>query len=813
MSDRVIEDEINQLHKFLRQYFGDSALTGVLNVWTKDGSGSHQSAWFDFDNLREAAEYAVSQSELCDVYFGVCPRDKPVGRSKRGDLKSLVGMPGLWMDIDIQDPNAHAEKSLPLSLEEVLAFVSELPFQPTVLVSSGHGVHAYWLFDTPLVWGVADDAQRNQAVELSRAFQRKIISDANQQGWNLDLTADAPRVLRLPFTLNHKDGETSKPVLIISDDGPRHNPIAIANQVAGFRDADNVSDGVNVSDISKADLQNIEERCAWMKHCCEDAADLSESAWYRQLSIIARCAAADKFAHERSKPYAGYDRAETAAKLEQALSKAGPVSCAYVQNSLSSAEGKHCRNCPYNGRIKSPIILGSDTFDEIAEINDKYAYVIVGNQGRVLREEINRQTGKIEIEFLTVEAFKQLHGNRFIQQSGGRRVPLGQVWMQDPLRRTYQGIVFEPEIDTGRQYNTWQGFAVEPNHSGNCDLFLQHLRENVAQGDESQFQWIFGFLAQIVQYPREKPGVALVITGEQGTGKTIIGDVMSMIIGNHYLRVEKGALVTGRFNKQLDAKLMVHADEAFFAGDKNGMRALRGLITSNTTMIEPKGVDSYPAANYSRIVITGQDRWIVEAAKEERRFAIFEIGPGWKQDSEKFSEMLRDMHAGGSGRLLQMLLDFDLEKVDLRRIPVTSALADQIEASYSTIENFWKDLLYDGFIDLQIRRPLSAENDSSEWPSEVNKDDFWRAYKNFCKDTGDRFPMGKGEFFKQLYRLCPSILPQLKRRFRVYGPGGIDSDIMRMPAVGLPPLHEARRQFNAKTKHRISWPDNDGKLL
>ena len=49
--------------------------------------------------------------------------------------------------------------------------------------------------------------------------------------------------------------------------------------------------------------------------------------------------------------------------------------------------------------------------------------------------------------------------------------------------------------------------------------------------------------------------------------------------------------LVGHFNAHLQHCSVLFADEAFFAGDRSHESVLKGLITEETLLIEPKGVD------------------------------------------------------------------------------------------------------------------------------------------------------------------------------------------------------------------------------
>src|SRR5690606_31466590 len=112
----------------------------------------------------------------------------------------------------------------------------------------------------------------------------------------------------------------------------------------------------------RALIDPIVSACAWMQHCREDAAVLPEPEWYAMLSVVGRCQDGENLAHEWSRDYPGYSERETEKKLEHALTAAGPVTCARVEELTG---GEWCRNCELRGMITSPIVVGNP--EEVAK--------------------------------------------------------------------------------------------------------------------------------------------------------------------------------------------------------------------------------------------------------------------------------------------------------------------------------------------------------------------------------------------------------------------------------------------------------------
>ena len=281
---------------------------------------------------------------------------------------------------------------------------------------------------------------------------------------------------------------------------------------------------------------------------------------------------------------------------------------------------------------------------------------------------------------------------------GKKRVPIADYWLNHRERRQYQGIEFDPGGGRPGYFNMWHGWAVTPRE-GDCSKFLAHVKDNVAQGDDEIYKWVIGWFAQIFQQPAEKPGTALALRGKQGVGKTIVGKIIGELIGpRHYKPVSEPRYITGQFNAHMATLLLIHADEAFWAGNKQAEGKLKDMITGSEHLVEYKGIDPITIANYMRLFITGNHEWIVPAGMRERRFLVLDVGEGRIQDSDYFAAIEEEADNGGREALLHHLLNFDLSTVDLRKIPRTRALMEQQLELATPEEAWWFDTLMHGYL-------------------------------------------------------------------------------------------------------------------
>ena len=196
--------------RFFNLLFGKMPDGAWLNLWRKAGL---QSDWFQDIDL--AAEWANGKM---NTYVGMAMVKQSGGPHDRIKSKDAGALPGLWADLDVFG-QAHTEDNLLPDLDAALALLDDLPRKPTLIVDSGHGLQAYWLFEEPWIFKTLDE--RDLARRTLRGWLAEIRKHTPHQ---VDSVGDLARVLRIPGTINHKEDKGCDKVFvtILKDDGPRY---------------------------------------------------------------------------------------------------------------------------------------------------------------------------------------------------------------------------------------------------------------------------------------------------------------------------------------------------------------------------------------------------------------------------------------------------------------------------------------------------------------------------------------------------------------------------------------------------------------
>jgi len=206
----------------------DSGLYALL--WTLPDK---KSTWIPADDTDAIVDAAQNLSDANrDVYVGVslAPSLPPLGvrDSKRIGNDFSAGIFGLWADIDVADPEIHKKSNLPATIEEAQWVLEQSGLEPTIIVHSGHGLQAWWLFKE--FWPFDGEDDRLRAAGLAQRWNTTLAvraaahtdKDGNEQPLVVDRTHDLARIMRMPGTWNRKK-EPHMPVQVLQVSGKRYD--------------------------------------------------------------------------------------------------------------------------------------------------------------------------------------------------------------------------------------------------------------------------------------------------------------------------------------------------------------------------------------------------------------------------------------------------------------------------------------------------------------------------------------------------------------------------------------------------------------
>jgi len=232
-------------------------------------------------------------------------------------------------------------------------------------------------------------------------------------------------------------------------------------------------------------------------------------------------------------------------------------------------------------------------------------------------------------------------------------------WRIDEHLLTATELTFHPSAPpgcaaSGELFNMWTGFdaqrmpqVADEEAQRLFDMYAQHCIDVLGHEEAG---YLLDHFAHILQRPHVKTGVAVLIAGPQGGGKSTIADIFRAVVGQtHSFRVgakDVKERLFGRFSDGLKMKLIVQVDEAPDLTRINS--SLKDVITADTWPFEDKGLQPYTLPNHVNLVFTTNDDAPVRIEDGERRWVAFMCSRVHKDDHSYFKRLRGslDSHTG-----------------------------------------------------------------------------------------------------------------------------------------------------------------------
>ncbi len=201
--------------------------------------------------------------------------------------------------------NAQFVESDELSLEEQQAQMDAFSLPPSMIIRTRKSLHTYWFV-------------KGGKVECFRGIQKQLVKKFHGD----PMCVNESRVLRLPGFYHCKE----EPVMvecILFHPERRYTQEELSEALPKVEETP-----IESKKGTEKGLSIVLHECDFVKHCKEHAEALSEHDWYAMISNLAVFEGGVELIHALSKPYEGYDAANTQKKINHFLeSGTRPMNC------------------------------------------------------------------------------------------------------------------------------------------------------------------------------------------------------------------------------------------------------------------------------------------------------------------------------------------------------------------------------------------------------------------------------------------------------------------------------------------------------
>jgi hypothetical protein len=308
------------------------------------------------------------------------------------------------------------------------------------------------------------------------------------------------------------------------------------------------------------------------------------------------------------------------------------------------------------------------------------------------------------------------------------------VWLGAPGRLTFSRFVVLPPPEVHpREFNLFRGYeiseAIAREYAGwsetgaltgreiSADTVAGLIHSFLCDGNPEVTRHVISWMAHLLQRPLVKLPTALVFISEEGIGKDMIfTEIMGAIIGKaHFVNSADPELVSGKFNAQLEGKVLVVFNEAE-AIESNVVAKLKNLITEREIRIEHKGFNPYQGRNNTNLILNTNVmcRPLMAAGPAARRWVVSDCNSSIGRDHDFWTDFVCFLGIKGHQRGIKAWAHFlnhlNIDLFNFRVLVCTRALVDMKMSAMNSAHQWWLACLTYGRI---IRFPVTTNEDAN----------------------------------------------------------------------------------------------------
>jgi hypothetical protein len=340
------------------------------------------------------------------------------------------------------------------------------------------------------------------------------------------------------------------------------------------------------------------------------------------------------------------------------------------------------------------------------------------------------QIGEIQEEgalvFYEMEHAKEICKTEFsVKNKDGKKVCLFDAWRNDNEKRIITKIQFEPSDDKlvlvlPMSFKYLQNIDSLETVSHELkqkiiDTFKNLISVNTSHID-IETQYLYKYIADILQKPLIRPNVACLFIGEQGAYKDYLWEFIGThILGStYYTDYDKNTQFFDKYDTGKENKFLIKLQEADAEFCKKHSSDLKATITSPRLKFNPKGQKCYERNNYGRFILTTNKSNPLELEQSDRRWLIFRNSNELCKDRKRGDEIRSILEHKLAGAIIaEWLLSLDLSNFEANR--------DKPESEFKKII---------------LESVMSSEDRFIEqWDGvEIQATKFYEIYKDFCHE-------------------------------------------------------------------------------
>ena len=300
----------------------------------------------------------------------------------------------------------------------------------------------------------------------------------------------------------------------------------------------------------------------------------------------------------------------------------------------------------------------SDMDIRILELNEKCAYL--EQEEKIVP--LNGEQPLSKSAFTDGSIYSTLKAPTFNAKGEPKMTSVSRTWLQHPMARRYTNTIFVPGGDEiihrpdGIYLNSWKE---QPCKAGDPTNFVELTRYLFEDTLGENWEWPIKLLAYKAQNQTRKIPLAIMLIGEQGSGKSLWSKMVSEAFGQ-YGAVKSGRDLDQNWNGFIERSLVAIVDDVSARQMRANIETLRNWISESRVERIEKYLKNREVDNYCLFIFTSNHRNAGAFAHDDRRFLV--VGaPRRTADATYYGPLWQWATSEGGAIIYDYLLNYDLD--------------------------------------------------------------------------------------------------------------------------------------------------------
>jgi hypothetical protein len=403
-----------------------------------------------------------------------------------------------------------------------------------------------------------------------------------------------------------------------------------------------------------------------------------------------------------------------------------------------------------NALLNDGVRVNSQTIDKVLEYLNHY--LVLDESGYCYL---------IESEYKNGERVRFVHRKvkgKFVDSYPSIKTEI-EYWIQSPEKSKTRQLVFRPffkqNSDIRKEFNQFMGYKFQYKDNFVVDMekinfILEHIKTVLFNNKSELYNFYFQVLHNMFTNPSQKTGILVNFFGKPGIGKTIISELISLILtSENSVSVATKDRLVQKFNKLLENKILITVEECTSVGkEKHGFfDELKAKVTNKTIISEAKFGETQEVEDFSNYHFISNNPFNTKIEAHDRRVFCNEPNDDYilkkseKENLEYFERLRDDKNSDNvQEHFFHWICRFD-KNIPLNRIPESESRKRQINLSADSVTKY----ICNKF-PCMIRRDIK-----------ISSKELYQSYERYTRENGESVVSNK-----YMVMILKMNLPSLK---------------------------------------------------